>query len=299
MQLNYGAVNHNVNVISGSKHVIYRQLCTICEIIAKLVMKLLTQMKISTTNPWYHIAYWIIVILTLSLVFGRSWGNNIAAVFFVTMLLPVVLGTSYFFNYYLVPRYFLKRKYLSFALYTFYTIVISLYLETLVLLFSFVYFANFSIHNMGPNSHATLLLGVVMYLLVFVGSFLLMAQQVRENQKQIRSLLLEKEKNDKSFLEIISNRKLVRIPFDDIVYIESLADYITVHTDNDQIISKEKISKLNNDLPDMFLRIHRSFIVNKNKVTSKRSGELELGGVILTIGRSYQNAVKEVYRKRS
>lgn len=252
-------------------------------------------MKISTTNPWYHIAYWIIVILTLSLVFGRSWGNNIAAVFFVTMLLPVVLGTSYFFNYYLVPQYFLKRKYLSFALYTFYTIVISLYIETLVLLFSFVYFANLSIDNMGPNSHATLLLGVVMYLLVFLGSFLLMAQQVRENQKQIRSLLLEKEKNDKSFLEIVSNRKLVRIPFEDIIYIESLADYITIHTVNNQVKSKEKISKLYIELPDIFVRIHRSFIVNKDKVTGKRSGELEIGELTLTIGRSYQKAVKDVF----
>lgn len=53
-------------------------------------------MKIKIKNPWYHIIYWLIVIITLALVFGRSWGNNIAAVFFVSMLLPVVLGTSYF-----------------------------------------------------------------------------------------------------------------------------------------------------------------------------------------------------------
>lgn len=244
------------------------------------------------SNPFYHIFYWMVVLITLTLVFGRSWGNQMAAFFFVAMLFPVVLGTSYFFNYYLVPYFLLRKKYFRFVLYSIYTFIISLYLETLVLLFSFVYFAKFSISNMGPNANSTLLLALVMYLLVFIGSFMVMIGQIKENQKIITDLMNEKKKMELKFLEITSSRKLVRIPYDEILFIESLADYIKIHTESSEITSKEKISNIYKRLPSIFIRIHRSFIVNKNKVTAIRYSELEINNKIFTIGRSYQRDVK-------
>lgn len=255
------------------------------------------KMKIKLSNPGYHIVYWIIVVIVLSVIFGRSWGSNIAAFFFVTMLLPVVLGTSYFFNYFIVPRYFLTHKHLKFTLYTFYLIVVSLYLETLVLLFSFIYFSNYSINNMGPNAHATMLLAMVMYLLVFLGSFLLFASQIKENQQIINSLISEKEKRKVHFLEVMSNRKQMKIPFENITYIESLGDYVIIHSSGKEIKSKEKISNLESRLPDIFIRIHRSFIVNKNKVTSVSTKVVVIDEKQLNIGRSYKNSVIESLEK--
>ncbi len=250
-------------------------------------------MKIKSSNPYYHIIYLALVIIVLSLVFGISWGNNIAAFFFICMLLPVVLGTSYFFNYVLVPRYYMKRKFFWFGLYTFYTVIVSLYLETIVLLLSFIYLGNFSFHIMNPNATDTILLAVILYLLVFLGSLLLMVRQIKEKQELIQQLMVEKEKMEKAFLEIISNRKTAKIPYDDIIYIESLADYIKVNTISDQIISKEKISNLASRLPDMFLRIHRSFIVNKERIKSFSYNEVLVDDVHLNIGRSYREVVRE------
>ena len=109
------------------------------------------------------------MIIVLTLVFGRSWRNPSAAFYFIGMLFPIVLGTSYFFNYILVPRYYMKKKYLEFGLYTYYTVVVSVYLEMLVLMFSFIYLGNFNLYNMSLNASDTLLLAVVMYLLVFLG----------------------------------------------------------------------------------------------------------------------------------
>lgn len=94
-------------------------------------------------------------------------------------------------------------------------------------------------------------------------------------------------------LEIVSNRKKAIIPYEEIVYIESLVDYINVNTCNGAVVSKEKISKLAERLPDVFLRIHRSFIINKNKVQSFTYNEVTLDGQALTIGRSYRAKVKE------
>lgn len=254
-------------------------------------------MNKKSSNPFYHVAYWVFVILILTLVFGLSWGNKTAAFFFIIMLLPIVLGTSYFFNYVLVPKFFLKRKIFNFLLYSFYTIVISLYLEMIVLMFSFIYLGNFSFNNLGPNSSDTILLAVILYLLVFIGSFLLMINQIQENKSTINQLLNENKKMRKSFLEITSNRKLVKIPYDEIIFIESLSDYIKVNTINEEFISKEKISKLNSRLPDIFIRIHRSFIINKEKIKTVSYNEVIVSDITLTIGRSYRKLVKEALKK--
>ena len=244
-------------------------------------------------NINYHVGYWIFVVLVLTAVFGSSWGNTSASFFFVCMLLPIVLGTAYFFNYVLVPKFYFTKRYARFAVYTLYTAIISLYLEKLVLLFSYVYLVNFSYSNLNPNATEIIILAVVLYLLVFMGSFILMMNQIIENRQIIQQLLEEKEKMKKSFLEIMSNRKITKISYDDIIYIESLSDYIKVVTVEGEIVSKEKISHLASRLPEIFLRIHRSFIINTERIKSISSDEVMVDDILLNIGRSYRKAVKE------
>jgi signal transduction histidine kinase len=254
-------------------------------------------MKVQSTNPYYHIVYWIFVILVLTLVFGLSWGNSLAAFYFVSLLIPIVLGTSYFFNYFLVPRYFLQKKYFWFGLYTFYTVIVSLYLETIVMMFSFVYLSNFGLIRLGPNSSDSILLAVILYLLVGVGSILLLIRQIREKQQLIAHLLDEKAKMETPVLEIISNRKKILIPYDAIRYIESLSDYVRIHTDQEIFTTKEKISRMEEQLPELFLRIHRSFIVNRKRIRSHAYDELLVDDIELTIGRSYRKTVRERLQK--
>jgi two-component system, LytTR family, response regulator LytT len=190
-----------------------------------------------------------------------------------------------------VPMYLQKKRYIQFALYSLYTAIISLYLELIVLLFAFIYLGNFSFQNMGPNASDTILLAVILYLLVIIGVLLLMVRQEKESRQVI--LAAEKNKNENPFLEIMSNRKMARIPYSEIVYIESLSDYIRVNTMKEQIISKEKISNLASRLPDAFIRIHRSFIINKEKIKSISYDEVMVEDVALNIGRSYRKGIKE------
>ncbi|MBN2635762.1 MAG: LytTR family transcriptional regulator [Prolixibacteraceae bacterium] len=250
-------------------------------------------MKSRIYNPYYHIVFWIVVITILILIYGRSWQNSTHAFYFILMLLPLVMGTSYVFNYYLVPYYLLKKKYFWFSLYFFYTLVISLYFQMMVVLFSFMYLANFKLEDLGPNSISDIvLLAFIMYFIVFVGSFLVMLQQLADRQSEIEHFMEEKKKMEKPVLEILSNRQLVRILYDDIIYIESLSDYIKVHSNTlGETTSKEKISVLEEKLPEQFLRIHRSFIINTKKITRYNSNEVELRDIHLNIGRSYKKEV--------
>ncbi len=243
-------------------------------------------------NPWIHILYWIFVIVILTVIFGRSWGNTVHAFYFVSMLLPVVLGTSYFFNYVLVVKYLLKQKIFRFFLYTFYLLVVSLYLQILVLTFSFVFMVNYNMGMLGLNANSTILLASVMYILVFIGSFLMLLQQLQEKRTVIEQLSHEKEKMRKSFIEVRSQRKLISIPLDKILFIESLSDYVIIHTITEQIQSKEKISKIEEALPANFIRIHRSFIVNENHVSSVTSTQVIVAGKEFNIGRKYKGNLK-------
>lgn len=253
--------------------------------------------KLKLSNPFYHIFFWLATIILLTLVFGRSWGNGLKAFFFMSMLLPVVMGTSYFFNFYLVPNFLLKKKYFYFGLYSVYMVVVSLYLEMVLVFFSFIYLANMHFAEMGVDSGDVFLLALIMYLIVFVGSFWIMLQQLAERQKEIELYREEEEKRKTAFLELLSNRQLVRVPFDEITYIESLSDYITVHSSNRKgITSKEKISAIAEKLPGNFIRIHRSFIVNTEKVTRFTSNEVEVNGVEFNIGRTYKKEVAKILK---
>lgn len=254
--------------------------------------------KFAVMKRFYHIFFWVIVTVILILIFGNSWENYLQSFYFVAMLLPIVVGTSYFFNYFLVPRYLLTGRYLYFGLFLFYTFIVSLYLEMVVLTVSFVYLANFNFANMGSYASDSLILAIVLYLIVFATSFILMVIQLYSNQRQIKSLVEEQEKNKISFLIVRADRKNTQIDFNALVYIESRADYIIIKTDKEEeIITREKISHVINRLPDNFVRIHRSFIVNRKKVTAFNNEEVQLGSVDLPLSRTYKQSALELFAK--
>ncbi|NOU59912.1 LytTR family transcriptional regulator [Marinifilum sp. JC070] len=256
-------------------------------------------MNIKPKNLHLHIAYWIFTLLVLIRAFGFSWEDKTHAFYFVGTIFLIVIGTSYFFNYVLVRKFYYTKRYGRFTFYTFCMAIISFYLEMLVLLFFYIYLVDLNYFGLDPDAAQPLLLAVVLYFLILVGSFLLMITQIKENQQVIQQLVDEKEKMKNSFLEIMSNRKMAKIPYDNIVYIESLSNYIKVITLDNEIISKEKISKLYERLPDGFLRIHRSFIINTERIKERSLDEVLVEDVRLNIGRTYRKEVKELLNQRA
>lgn len=94
-------------------------------------------------------------------------------------------------------------------------------------------------------------------------------------------------------LYVNANKKYIKIAFDDILYVESVKDYIRIHTETDRIITKDKLSDFMNKLPAMFLRVHRSYIVNSHKLTAFTSVDVEIGDKEVPIGASYKEEVMQ------
>lgn len=241
-----------------------------------------------------HIIFWIAVTILLTGIFGRVFESFILSFYFVAMLLPVAVGTSYFFNYFLVPRFLLKKRYVRFGLYFFYLLIISTYLEMWVITGSYVLLADLNYENLSPVVTNIFVLAIILYFIVFLKAFLLLTKRSFSMQRKSESLKAEKNKFLKGYLTVRSNRQQAKILFEDIVYIESMGDYVKIHTQSDEpVITQERISHIVKTLPENFMRIHRSFIVNSQKVDYFSKTELQVHDETLPISRTYKEAVNE------
>jgi DNA-binding LytR/AlgR family response regulator len=98
-----------------------------------------------------------------------------------------------------------------------------------------------------------------------------------------------------AFINLRADRKNLKIPLNEILYIESLKDYIKVVTKTKNIVTKQAISSLEEALPkNNFVRIHRSFIVAINKIESFTSDTIEINKQELPISRMYRHEVDKI-----
>jgi DNA-binding LytR/AlgR family response regulator len=101
--------------------------------------------------------------------------------------------------------------------------------------------------------------------------------------------------NIESFIFLKVDKKLVRIKLDDILYIESLKDYIKVFTSIGNYIVHKSLTNITEELPkNNFLRIHRSYTVAVNKIASLEGNSVEIAAKRIPIGRKYNNYAKQI-----
>ncbi len=93
------------------------------------------------------------------------------------------------------------------------------------------------------------------------------------------------------FIMVKADRKTLKIQLDDILYIEGIKDYVRIVSAGQKIMTKTSIGNFFEELPaDRFIRVHKSFIVGRNKITAWSAQNVELGGVEIPVGRTYKEA---------
>jgi len=138
-----------------------------------------------------HVVFWLLVLGFYTLLFGSESSDYRGAFQFVIMLLPITIATTYFLNYYLIPKYILKKKYLLFLLYFIYTFIVSITLGLNVVLLTFVVIADFKIGNMVPASFNIIYLIAGNYLVVLFAVTIKLINHWY--QMENKNLLLEKQ----------------------------------------------------------------------------------------------------------
>lgn len=106
-------------------------------------------------------------------------------------------------------------------------------------------------------------------------------------------------KENADFIFVRSDRKMIKIEFSHIVYIESYSDYLKIHLHSSTtpnttttIITRETITSIEAKLPkSMFIRIHRSYIISISAITSFTNEHINIQNNALPISRSYKKTV--------
>lgn len=131
------------------------------------------------------------------------------------------------------------------------------------------------------------------------------AQKVRdvcEIRQQAMSGEMSTQVDDDGIIYVKSDYKIVRIDIDQIIYIEAMSEYlrITCEGKDKPVIVLLSMKKIEEHLPSSkFMRIHRSFIINLDKVIEvKKNHVLLMGDISLPIGDNYKDAFINYLNKR-
>jgi two-component system, LytTR family, response regulator len=99
---------------------------------------------------------------------------------------------------------------------------------------------------------------------------------------------------EKEFIFVKADRKNHKVLFSEIQYVESVKDYIKIHTTDKNLLVKQTLASFEEELPPAdFIRIHRSYIVNLKHITAYTAHDIEIGAAELPIGVSYKQKVFE------
>jgi len=173
------------------------------------------------------------------------------------------MATTYFFVYFLIPKYLLVKKYILFALYSIYTLIFSTYLILVAIFGSFVFLSNMEIKNMPPMSRNYVFILILVYLIVGIVSFVKLlnhnfktASENKELQNKILETQLQIKEQELNYLKkqihphFLFNTLNTIYGFalkqskntpDIILKLSNLLDYILYQVDKPKVSLKEEV----------------------------------------------------------
>jgi len=117
-----------------------------------------------------------------------------------------------------------------------------------------------------------------------------------DNKNSIADIAQNETKIADGYLTVKADRKLYKINFDHIIYIEGQRAYVTFHTENKKITALASLKELEDALPkDNFIRIHKSYIVSVREILSLEGNILEVNNTKLPVGKNYKDAVLKIF----
>jgi len=103
---------------------------------------------------------------------------------------------------------------------------------------------------------------------------------------------------EEDFIYIKSERKYIRLFFQDIKYIKGLKDYVMIYSKKEKIMTAMNIKTINSHLPNhTFVRVSKSYIININFIDSVEIDLIHLDGEQIPLGRTYKEHFIENYIK--
>ena len=199
-------------------------------------------------------------------------------------MLPVRIAAVYLMIYWLMPNFLLKEKYRQFLLLTVVTLFIAGLMQRAInyLFYEFVLLqSQQDFFSLTAIVRSVLLINTTV---VFVGGlkmhqFYLQQKYAAQAQQEVT-------------LEIRSNRRTHLINTGDVLYVEGMGNYVNFHlTDGTNVDNYASIKVTLEQLPEHFVRVHKSYIINKHHVRSYDKETVEINHHMIPIGKQYAQTV--------
>lgn len=144
-------------------------------------------------------------------------------------------------------------------------------------------------------------LDVVDYLLkpISFDRFMMAINKVTERMNNKKSL----SQHEDDYFYVKADKKLIRVKYDDIIYIEGLKDYVIIRVDESRIVTLQTMKSLTDKLTDdRFIRVHRSYLVNIDRINSIMGNMIEVfekgKTKLIPIGKNYKDDLMETIEKK-
>ncbi|WP_047546791.1 sensor histidine kinase [Psychroserpens sp. Hel_I_66] len=241
-----------------------------------------------------HLLFWCGVLFFFTYFFGVNDANYRDTLSFSIFLMPITIATTYVSIYKLIPDYLIKKRYWRFALYTTYTLIISLYLLMVSIFFSLIYISNFEYADMNPATKNIIFVSTAVYLVVIVVSaFKLLKLNLKQTAKtkaletKILDAQLRLKEQELNYLKMqihphflfntlntmygLALKKAEQTP-DMILKLSNLLDYLLYQTEKPFVLIQEEIEHLEDYIALEKMRFHDTLNVNMSiKLDSKNA----------------------------
>lgn len=222
-----------------------------------------------------HVLFWFGYFVLFGFIWTRD-GNYLDAYSLEFVLLPVRIMAVYVMIYMIIPRFLEREQYLVFGMSYALLLLISGMIQTVIVYFYRELEGSLTLSALARN--IVLINSTVIVIAAFKIFKLWQQQQSNRQASPAPSPVIEMK----------ADKRTYRIKTSDILYLESLGNYVTCHLKDRRLISYTSLSECANRLPDNFMRIHKSYIVNRENITSYNSEDIEVGDKRLPIGRAFR-----------
>lgn len=231
-----------------------------------------------------HAVFWLLYFLSFGFIWAKN-GDYWASYYLEFVLLPVRIGAVYLTLYWLMPRYLLQKRFLGMLISYIGMLLGAALIQRLLTYFFYEQQTVLILSELldpGAILRSAILINTTV---LFLGAIKLLWLYFEERDKNATMV--------SGLIEIKSDKRYYRIDPYDILFIEGLGNYVTYHLESGQkIIRYASMKEALGELNETFIRIHKSFIINKAHIKSYNQENVELPlDRFLPIGNSYREAL--------
>lgn len=253
-------------------------------------------LKLSKTVQ-LHLLYWLMLMVFFTLIWG-SYDNDYGRNFMVQLWsLPARLLLVYGTILFLIPKILLKEKYLSFivgflVLFLFSGVIIHRSIMVFIVQGRYLPYESKSFFKLTELMNTALDVNLALIVPV-VYVFFQIWKKAQQKNEELAQNLQQVTQQETQFIYLKEGNSRHKVFIKDIIFIESLKNYIKVKTTHTEITAYKSISAMQEILPEAkFLRVHRSFIIAIDHISTFSPTKIQLGDINIPVGRKYKEDVK-------